>query len=85
MVHLRVEFDVKFCFHRSDDALFEADDFLRKRLAGVVHDDERLLVINCRIAAALALPSALFDEPCSRNLDLLYRFLDFARNDSIES
>ena len=61
MFHLRVEFDVEFCFDRGDDSTLEADDLFWVCLSGVVDDHQRLLVVDCSATAATAFPTALFD------------------------
>ena len=73
MLYLRVKFDAELSADGLDYTLFESYDLLRIGITGVIHDHQRLLVVDCSIAASLAFPATLFDHPCGRNFNCTVR------------
>lgn len=65
-VYLRLDGDVEMRLDAIDDVVTEGYK-LQRRCSAIVDQYEGLFVIDATVADALALPSAMFDEPSGRH------------------
>ena len=77
MLNLWMEFNAVFFPDGVNDALLQGDDFLRRGVAGGVHNHEGLVGVHLRAAQPHPLESALVDHPRGGDLhpvtDLIMR------------
>ena len=65
--NFRLQCDAEPLLYRSCNVVFQVNDFARTCASCGIDNHQRLLFIDPGIALSAALPSALLDQPCSRN------------------
>ena len=68
MLHFRNEGDAEPVLHGNDYLVFKSRYLFRSRLPRDIDNHQRLLFIDTDIAFPVPFLSALFDEPCRRDL-----------------